>query len=170
MSNKKDAIAADSFKGYIAKAEDIDVVKAIRRNSKELRKLLKNIPHKKRSYAYAEGKWTIKEVIQHIIDAERVFVYRALTFARGDQSPLPGFDENKWAVAANKGNRKWDDVVEEFKILRASTESFFESLGDQELLSTGTANNNPANALAMGYVVAGHAKHHIDVLIERYLV
>src|SRR5437016_9293712 len=98
MPTKKEALAAESFQVYIAKADDTDVVKAIRRNTKEFRKLLKSIPAKKRGYAYAEGKWTIQELLQHIIDAERVFVYRALTFSRRDTSVLPGFDENTWAA------------------------------------------------------------------------
>lgn len=169
MLSKKEALAADSFQGYITKADDTDVVKAIRRNSKAFLKLLKNIPHKKRSHAYAEGKWTIKEMLQHIIDAERVFVYRALTFSRKDQSPLPGFDENNWAASANKKNRKWNDLVEEFTLLRSATEIFFASLTDEELTFAGIANTKPTNALAMGYIVAGHTKHHMDVLEERYL-
>jgi hypothetical protein len=169
MSSKKDAVASDHMLQYVAKATDTDVVKALRNNSKELKKLIKNIPAKKRSYAYAEGKWTIKELLQHIIDAERVFTYRALTFARKDQSPLPGFDENKWAVNANKVKRKWSDVVEELTLLRSTTESFFDSLDEEALLFQGSANNNPTNALAMGYVIAGHAKHHIEIIKERYL-
>jgi len=169
MPIKQEAIAAESFKGYISKADDTEVIKAIRRNTKEMRKLLKSIPAKKRQYAYAEGKWTIQELLQHIIDAERVFVYRALTFARRDTTSLPGFNENTWAVHANNTKRKWKELVEEFIILRAGTELFFESLSDEDLLFTGSANNNPSNALAMGYVVAGHAKHHLLIIKERYL-
>ena len=169
MPTRQEAVAAASFQGYIAKDDDTDVVKAIRRNTKEIRKLLKSIPAKKRGYAYAEGKWTIQELLQHIIDAERVFVYRALTFARRDASVLPGFDENTWAANVNKTPRKWKDLVEEFKTLRAGTELFFSSLTDEDLLFTGNANNNPANALAMGYVAAGHAKHHMLIIKERYL-
>lgn len=169
MSNKKDAVAAGLFLNYINKADDTDVVKALRNNSKAFRKLIKNIPHKKRNHAYAEGKWTIKELLQHIIDAERVFAYRALRFARMDATVLPGFDENNWAAAANKINRKWDDVVAEFKNVRASSEMLFESLGEEQLLFKGTASNQPLNALAMGYIIAGHTKHHMDIIEERYL-
>ena len=169
MPTKQEAIAAESFQTYISKADDMEVTKAIRRNTKEFRKLLKSIPAKKRQYAYAPGKWTIQEVLQHIIDAERVFIYRARTFARRDQSQLPGFDENNWAVHANTTKRKWKDLVEEFAIVRAGSELFFESLSDEDLLFKGLANNNPSNALAMGYVVAGHAKHHLLIIKERYL-
>ena len=169
MLTKQEAIASEAFHRYIPKADDTDVVRAIRRNTKEFRKLLKSIPGKKRNYAYAEGKWTIQEVVQHIIDAERVFVYRSLTFARHDQTALPGFDENSWAAQANKAARKWKDVVKEFETVRAGSELFFESLSDEELLFTGTANGNPLNALALGYVIAGHAKHHLLLIKERYL-
>lgn len=169
MSNKKDAIASGFFLNYIGKAEDTDVVKALRTNTKEFKKLLKNIPHKKRNYAYAEGKWSIRELLQHLIDAERVFAYRALRFARFDTTPLPGFDENNWAAAAKKLNRKWDDLVVEFKTVRAATEILFESLEDEELLFAGTASNQTLNALALGYIIAGHTKHHIDIIKDRYL-
>jgi benzoyl-CoA reductase/2-hydroxyglutaryl-CoA dehydratase subunit BcrC/BadD/HgdB len=169
MSDKKNVVAAGAFQNYINKAADTNVVEAIKKNTKAFKKLLKNIPQKKRNYAYAEGKWTIKELLQHMIDAERVFAYRALTFARLDPTPLAGFDENNWAIAANKINRKWDDLVKEFKTVRAASEQLFESLGEPELLFTGTASNQPLNALAMGYVIAGHVKHHADLINERYL-
>ena len=169
MPSKNDIIAEGPFLNYIGKAADKDVVKSIKESTKAFKKLLKEIPSKKRNYAYAEGKWTIKESLQHIIDAERVFAYRALRMARLDPTPLPGFDENTWAVSANKIHRKWDDLVKEFKTVRASSEILFESLGEAELLFAGTASNLPVNALAMGYVIAGHAQHHIDIINERYL-
>jgi len=169
MPSKKDAIAAGPFLNYISKATDTDVVTSIRHNTKAFQKLLKNIPPKKRKHAYAEGKWTIKEMLQHIIDAERVFAYRALRTARLDATPMPGFDENNWAMAANKINRKWNGLVKEFAVVRASTEMLFENLGNEELLFAGMASNLPINALALGYVIAGHAQHHIELIKERYL-
>ena len=169
MSTKNDVIAGGPFLNYISRAADKDVVKSIKESTKAFKQLLEEIPSKKRNYAYAEGKWTIKELLQHIIDAERVFAYRALRMARLDATPLPGFDENAWAVSANKIHRKWDDLVKEFKTVRASTEVLFESLGEAELLFAGTASNLPINALALGYVIAGHVQHHIDIINERYL-
>jgi DinB superfamily len=169
MPGKKDIIAAGPFLNYINKAKDADVVKSIRQNTKAFQKLLKAIPPKKRKHAYAEGKWTIKETLQHLIDAERVFACRALRTARFDATPMPGFDENNWAAAANKTNRKWNGLVKEFMTVRASTEMLFENLGDEELLFTGMASNLPINALALGYVIAGHTQHHIDIIKERYL-
>ena len=169
MSVKTNVIASGHFLTYINKAEDTDVVAAIRINTKEFKKLLKEIPAKKRNHAYAEGKWTIKELLQHIIDAERVFAYRALRFARLDATALPGFDENNWATAANKIDRKWSDLVKEFKAVRTATELMFESFGLPELLFAGTASNQQLNALAIGFVIAGHTKHHGDMIREKYL-
>ena len=169
MASKKDVIAAGNFLKYINKASDKDVVKSIKENTKAFKKVLKNIPSKKRSHAYAAGKWTIKESLQHLIDAERVFAYRALRVARLDATPMPGFDEATWAVAANKIHRKWSGLVKEFTTVRATTEMLFESLGEEELLFTGMASNHPINALALGYVIAGHTQHHIDIFNERYL-
>ncbi|GAC1456285.1 MAG: DinB family protein [Chitinophagaceae bacterium] len=169
MCTKKDVIAAGPFLNYINKAADTGVVKSLSQNTKAFKKILKAIPPKKRKYAYAEGKWTIKELLQHIIDAERVFAYRALRTARLDATPMPGFDENNWARAASKINRKWNELVKEFETVRASTEMLFESLGKEELLFEGMASNHPINALALGYVIAGHTQHHIDIIKERYL-
>lgn len=169
MCNKKDAIAAGGFLNYIDKAADIPVAASIRQNTKHFKKLLEKIPAKKRKYAYAEGKWTIKELLQHIIDAERVFGYRALRIARQDATPMPGFDENNWADAANKTNRKWNDLVKEFLHLRASTEILFDNFSKNELLFTGMASSQSINTLALGYVIAGHVQHHMDIIRERYL-
>lgn len=169
MLSKSDAIANESFQRYISQADNSDVLKSIRKNTKEMKQLLRSLPRKKRQHAYAEGKWTIQELLQHIIDAERVFAYRALTFARKDSTPLPGFDENLWAANANMIKRKWSDLVDEFKTLRASTQSMFDAFGDGELLATGTASNHQINVIALGYVIAGHATHHINIIRERYL-
>lgn len=169
MCTKKDIVASGTFINYINKAADEHVMASIVVSTKAFKKLLKAIPPKKRKYAYAADKWTIKEMLQHIIDAERVFAYRALRIARQDATPMPGFDENNWAAAANKINRKWNDLVKEFMTVRASTELMFEHLGRQELLFTGMASNLPINALALGYIIAGHTQHHIDIIKERYL-
>jgi hypothetical protein len=169
MLSKKDAVAGGGFLTYIGKAPDKELNAAIRSNTKTFIKFLGKIPSKKRKHAYAEGKWTIKELLQHIIDAERVFTYRALRTARLDATPMPGFDENTWAAAANKSNRKWDALVKEFIALRTSTELLYASMDEAELLFTGMASNLPVNALALGYVIAGHAQHHMDIIKERYL-
>jgi hypothetical protein len=162
-------IVADFLLAYTAIIKEEEVGKALKKNSQQCRKFLKKIPGKKIDYAYAEGKWTIREVLQHIIDAERVFAYRALRFARKDATPLPGFDENTWAAQTKTSSRKWEDLVEEFKTVRRSTEMLFDSFNDDQLTFAGEANGHALNAVGVGFIIAGHAAHHIKILKERYL-
>jgi hypothetical protein len=169
MPARSDIVAAESFWTYINLVKGDDPVIALQKNSKSFSKLLKRIPRKKINFSYAEGKWTLKEMLQHIIDAERVFVYRALTFSRKDPAQLPGFDENVWAATSGAVKRKWNDLIDEFLFLRASTEFFFASMDEEQFVQNGTANGNPANALAMAFVCAGHVQHHHNVMLERYL-
>ena len=169
MVNKKDLTVPDFYTTYINAINENDLQEALQANTRRFRKLLKQIPHKKINYAYAEGKWTIKELLQHIIDAERVFIYRALTFARQDPAQLPGFDENNWAITAKAPKRKWPELIDEFKALRASTELFFAALDDNQLQHSGTANNNVISVAGLGFVCAGHVAHHIRIIRERYL-
>lgn len=169
MATKQDSLAAEFYQNYIKLAPDENVLKSLERNTKNFRRLLKKIPRKKLDKAYAEGKWTIKEVLQHIIDAERVFAYRAITFARKDKTPLPSFDENNWAQQSMAAQREWREMVEEFKSLRASTISMFASFDDSQLRSIGTASNKDVNVLALGFILAGHVEHHMNILKERYL-
>jgi hypothetical protein len=169
MTSKQQLIASGSFLTYINLVKEDDLLAALQKNSKRFSKLLKKIPRKKINFSYAEGKWTLKEMLQHIIDAERVFVYRALTFARKDVAQLPGFDENEWAITSKAVKRKWDDLVDEFEFLRASTEFMFASLDEEQLVHAGTANNLQLNAVAMGFVCVGHVQHHMNIMMERYL-
>ncbi|TAH05082.1 MAG: DinB family protein [Sphingobacteriales bacterium] len=169
MSYKANAIAASFFQNYLNKAEDKELNKALKANLKSVEKFLCKIPANKRTYAYAEGKWTIKQLLQHMIDTERVFAYRALRFARKDATPLPGFDENAWASNATAATRKWNSLVNEFIAVRKTTLALFEALDKKELLLEGIASNNVVNVLALGYIIAGHANHHIDIINERYL-
>jgi uncharacterized damage-inducible protein DinB len=169
MVHRKEVTVPEFFTTYINALHEDDLQEALSNNTRRFRKLLKQIPHKKINYAYAEGKWTIKELLQHIVDAERVFVYRALTFARRDQVNLPGFDENNWAITAKAPKRKWNDLVDEWKALRASNELFFASLDDDQLQYSGSANNNVMSVAGLGFVCAGHVAHHMRIIRERYL-
>jgi len=169
MVNRKDVTVPDFFKTYVNAIEENTLQEALSNNTRRFRKLLKQLPHKKINYAYAEGKWTIKELLQHIIDAERVFIYRALTFARQDPAPLPGFDENNWAITAKAPKRKWNELVAEFKALRSANELFLNSLDDNQLLQTGSANNNTISVAGLAFVCAGHVAHHMRIIRERYL-
>jgi uncharacterized damage-inducible protein DinB len=142
---------------------------ALKTNTLAFLSLLKSIPPDKQDHRYAEGKWTIKEVIQHIIDIERVFTYRALRFARKDPTNLPGFDEKVFSASANADKRKWEDIVDEFTSLRKATELMFGSFDDEQLESVGTASNVSMYVLGIGYIIVGHCEHHLAILKEKYL-
>ena len=118
---------------------------------------------------YAEGKWTIKEVLQHIIDAERVFSYRAMCFARKEQHILPSFDENGYAFNSNANNRDWNELIEEFVATRKSTEYLFNSFTDEALNTIGKASDYTITVAAVGFVTVGHVNHHIRIIQERYI-
>jgi uncharacterized damage-inducible protein DinB len=157
------------YHGYISKVKENDLISALQNSTSELFGLLKSIPDEKHDYAYGDGKWTIKEVVQHMIDGERVFTYRALRFARKDDTPLPGFDENLFAQTSKADKRSWNDLVEEFAALRKSTESMFASFDNEQLEQSGIASENSTYVLGIGYIVAGHVNHHCQIIKERYL-
>lgn len=157
------------MEAYVNRVKEKDPLEGIYRNTKSFRKLLKDIPGKKADYAYAPGKWTLKEMLQHIIDAERVFAFRALHIARKDVNPLPGFDENQWADNSKANNRKWKDLVNEFLALRSANEMLFANLDEQQLLHTGIANNSQVSVATLAFVTAGHLDHHMDIIRTRYL-
>jgi uncharacterized damage-inducible protein DinB len=157
------------YHNYINQVVEDDLAEAITNQTPALISFLENIPPGKRDYRYAPGKWTIKEVLQHIIDGERIFSYRGLCFARKDTTALPSFDENSYAENAKTDKRNWDDLVEEFKAVRKATEIMFRSFDEEQLESTGNASGHPNYTRAIGFIIVGHANHHIKVTKERYL-
>jgi hypothetical protein len=157
------------YHNYINQVPEDDLMPAFTNGTPAFTKLLESIPLSKQDYKYAEDKWTIREVLQHIIDAERVFNYRALCFARKDPTPLPGFDENLFARTAKADERKWDDLVNEFKSVRQSSEYLFASFDNEQLEASGISNNHSVYVLAWGYIVVGHCLHHMRIIQERYL-
>lgn len=169
MINREKLLIPASSLEYVNLVKEKDPLKGITRNTKKFRKLLNDIPKKKVDYAYAPGKWTLKEMLQHIIDAERVFAFRALHMARKDAAPLPGFDENAWAANSQAKKRKWKDLIDEFFLLRYANEILFSSLDDKQLLLTGTANNSQISVATLAFSIAGHLNHHINIIKARYL-
>lgn len=157
------------FHGYINVAIEDDLMTALQNSTTTFIKLLNTIPLEKRDYRYADDKWTIRELLQHVIDAERVFAYRALRFARKDNTPLPGFNENHFAKYSKADKRDWVEMVNEFTALRKANEMMFASFDNEQLESTGISNNYPNYVLAMGFICAGHVNHHLNILKERYL-
>ena len=121
-------------------------------------------------YRYAEGKWTIKDILQHLVDAERVFAYRALCFARNDKTELPGFEEDDYVIEANANKRSIQDLLTELLIVRQSSLALFKSFNDEQLMRIGTASNNPMSVRALGFIIIGHQNHHQRVFEERYLL
>ena len=169
MIPRSEIIPDQAYQSYIDLIKDNDFCEAMRKNTKQFRRLMESIPRKKYDYSYAEGKWTIRQMLQHIIDAERVFAYRALRLSRMDPTPLPGWDENAWARTDGAAERRWKDLLEEFRAVRESSEYLFDSLSDAQLRFTGTVRDKPLNAFTIGYVLTGHVAHHMLILEERYL-
>lgn len=132
-------------------------------------KFVQNIPMDKFDYRYAEGKWTIKDILQHLIDAERIFAYRALRFSRNDTTPLASFDENSYVVFANANKRSIQDLLTELAVVRQATLSLFKTFSDEELVRIGIASNHPMSVRAIGFVIIGHQNHHQRIFEERYL-
>jgi hypothetical protein len=154
---------------YIGQVIEDDLMIALKDQTGNFVRFLESIPENKWDYAYAEGKWTIKDVLQHVIDGERVFAYRCLRFARKDSTPLPGFDENLYALEAKAGKRDWNDLIEEFKTVRKSSIWMFRSFGEEELNAEGVANGEKNYVLGFGFILVGHTLHHMKVIKEKYL-
>jgi DNA-dependent RNA polymerase auxiliary subunit epsilon len=157
------------FEPYIKLITEHDLRQAIADQGREAIEFFNSISEEQSDYAYAEGKWTIKEMLQHLIDSERVFCYRALVFARRDNAALPSFDENEYARNAHGNLRSWKELIEEFDVTRASSAFLFNSFTDEDLAATGIASKSEVAVSALGFTIAGHVRHHINIIKERYL-
>ena len=138
-------------------------------SQKNFESLLRNLPLEKHNFSYAEGKWTMKELIQHIIDTERIFSYRALCFARNDSTSLPGFDQDIFVENDNANDRDYYDLLDEMAVLRKSSVQLYKSFSDEALLRIGVASENKMSVRALGYLFSGHQIHHLNIVKERYL-
>lgn len=132
--------------------------------------LLEDLTEEKQLFRYADGKWTIKELVQHIIDSERVFSYRALVFSRKDIVPLPGFEESDYVKNSRANERPYDDLLEELKVVRLSTILLFKSFNKADLQNSGNASGKLISVRALGYITSGHLLHHLKIIKQRYLV
>jgi uncharacterized damage-inducible protein DinB len=149
--------------------KDKTIIESLESAQDEFESVLRNLPDKKHSFSYATGKWTLKELIQHVIDTERVFCYRALSFARNDQTALPGFDQDVFVDNDTANERDYYDLLDEMKVLRKSSTQLFKSFSKEALLRIGVASNNKMSVRALGYLFSGHQIHHINIVKERYL-
>lgn len=161
--------AASYYFKYIDLITSDDIVPAMRAQMDETVRFLKGISEEKSLEAYAPGKWTIRELWNHVNDGERLFAFRAFWFARGFQDALPSFEQDLAVLAARANNTSWKRLIEEFKALRSSTISFFETLPAEAWTRGGVASDNPVSVRALAYIIAGHVAHHTQVLKEKYL-
>lgn len=163
------ADAAEFYHKYISYTKGNSVADIIANHSKDIHDFYNSLPEEKADYAYAAGKWTIKQVLQHVIDAERIFTYRALRIARKDTTPLPGFDENSYADNDGSSNRTLQSLKEEFRSLRAATDLLLASFSETQLSESGTASNKSITTNALCFITYGHLLHHKAITQERYL-
>ncbi len=155
---------------YLALIQEDDLFIAFENQGNIIVDLFAKIEAEKASTSYAPGKWTIKELVQHCIDAERIFCYRALCFARKETTSLPGFDENQYAANSFANEREWESIIYEFFIVREATKTLFESFQTSSMQSSGIANGNESSVISIGFLILGHFQHHINIIKERYLV
>ena len=160
---------ASFYLGYIQEAPAGDLLRTLEQQATELPAFYRGIPEAKGGHRYAEGKWSIRDVMLHVNDAERVFSYRLLRFARGDTTDLPGFDENLFVKHAEADRQALVQLAGEFAALRRSTIALLAPMTDEQMMRRGTANKNPISARAIAWIIAGHAAHHAQIVKERYL-
>lgn len=169
MARPKIGDFSDYAQSYVDAAQGNSIHELLANHSADFLNFLNVIPESKAHFAYAEGKWTVKQLLQHMIDTERIFAFRALTFARKDAVTLAGFDENDYAEAAPASHRSLADLKLEFSLLRQSTDLFLSSLTAEDLQQEGKASNHRVTVNALAYILFGHNEHHKKILIERYL-
>jgi hypothetical protein len=154
---------------YIGTVSAGDLIPFLKKQRKKVIKELRSLSKAQLTYRYEPGKWSIKQIILHFTDAERIFAYRALCFARNDSTALPGFDEDAYAVTGNADERSLKELLKEFDSVRRSSISLFECMNEEIIERTGTANENHFTVRGIGYCIAGHCQHHMTVIQKRYL-
>jgi len=169
MNNTKAWIAPEFAQSYIERAGENDVITALENNLEEALIVFQIIPEDKGAFAYAEGKWTIKELIQHLIDCERIFAYRALCIGRGDQTPLPGFEQDDYIPTCGAADRELGDILNEFKIVRKANIIMFKAFPEEAWSFEGSASSATYNINGIGRVMVGHVRHHLRILERNYL-
>lgn len=155
--------------GYIAKVPNGPILEILEYLRDSTYSFFSRMTAEQADYTYQEGKWTIKENLAHMIDAERVFSFRAFCFSRGEQQPLPGFSQDDYMRHANIEEHTIQDLAHEFKVVRESSLYVYRSLTDEQAMLIGTASNHPVSVRALVYMTAGHELHHLDILKERYI-
>jgi hypothetical protein len=157
------------YETYVSLVPETDVVRVLEDQQAELADIFEKIAEEKSLYAYAEGKWTIKELLGHLTDGERIFAYRALRISRADQTPIEGFEQDGYIENSNFNQTDLSVLLAEFLYTRRANVIFFQNLPENAWTRTGTASDSPVSVRAIAYVMAGHVRHHIKILRERYL-
>jgi uncharacterized damage-inducible protein DinB len=161
-SDLKPGDYAEFYAGYIDAVPDLSLRSALGESEAALLDYLTNVTEDREDYAYAPGKWTIKQCLQHITDSERIFTARALRIVRGDTTPMPGFNQDDYAAVADVNRRSYRHMLEEFRLVRAATTILFTSLWEEDLMRAGTASGHRITAAAQGFIICGHAYHHVS--------
>lgn len=157
------------YERYISLIIDNDIVPVLAGQVTELQDLFTALPEEKGTYAYETGKWTIKEVLSHLIDGERIFAYRVFRIARGDKTPIEGFEQDGYIENSHANERTFAELLDEFNLLRRANVLFFKNLDRDDWVRIGTANDVEISVRAISFVMAGHIRHHITILRSRYL-
>lgn len=157
------------FKTYLSKVGEEALVQNLETGMLVTKAFFEALPETKHEFRYAEGKWTPKEILAHLIDSERMFCYRALTIARSDFPNLPGFDENEFAKNSGANEREMQSLVDEYVAVRLASIHFFKNLSEKTLCRSGLANGHNLSVRAAGFIICGHEKHHRGIISERYL-
>lgn len=157
------------YQRYINIVKSGDAYAFMEKQLTDIPAYIKSLPESKAEFRYAAGKWTAKELIFHITDCERVFSYRALTFARGESITLPGFNQDIWIQNIDFSKYTLADLAEEFEIVRKCTLLVYKNLSEEALLRKGIANKNEVSVRAIAYITAGHSEHHLNILRDRYI-
>lgn len=158
-----------AYKNYVKQVEESDLLQALRISGHRALELVHTIPDNKIDFRYAQDKWTIREVLCHMIDAERIFTYRALRFARNDKTELPGWEENEYAPQANAEGRSKQKIAQEMAHVRTATLDLFEGFTPEMWVRKGIANKKELSVVVLGFIIAGHETHHCQILKDRYL-
>lgn len=154
---------------YVERIQNEELNEAFKSHENDLLKVLQKLPVEKWDYRYAEGKWSVKELVQHLIDSERIFCYRALCIARKEKASLPGFDENAYAIASKADQRSKDELMNELAIVQKGSTLLFQSFSNEQLEEEGIANKNKVYVKGIGFILIGHVLHHLSILNERYI-
>ena len=159
---------APDYQGYVGQVTEQEILPVLRSQLDALDVLLGRVTPERETYRYADGKWSIREIAGHLIDGERVFGYRAFAIARGDRNNMPGFDQNEYILTSPYNRIDLEDLLSEFRLARLSNIAMLRTLDDESWMRIGTANDNQVSVRALAFIMAGHVRHHMEVLREKY--